>query len=486
MKRETKLLIGLVIIAFIIRAIFLFSTPIKIWDETVYANLGYDLSRNPFDYSVQHNGWSDFIPSAGDNLYAWPKMGFRAPLLSYSLSIFYLLNLDFLVSLFIPIIGALSVALIFILGKKLFNEKIGLYSAIFLSFLPLHVVYSAKILADVLFTFFVLLTFISFWEGYEKNNKKYKILFGFFLALALLSKYTALWIIPIFLIYLFIKNKSLNFLKDKYLWYAVGAFFLILIPWFIYGIREYSNPLGAFIHGGKAAAYWGGSQSWHFFFDYWLQIFSVLGIIFIIALIYILYKKEYLKKEICLVLIWFALFLGMASYMPHKEDRYLLAIAPAMCLITGFFVDKIRKYKKILLSSIIIVLLISLSFQFVITYGKSYTDTNKCFLEANNFLQNKIGDILIVTDESPTVYYYTKKETHFYPNPWSLENLRNLVKNGYPDKENYFLFTDFSMPLGGDKYNKVKEDLDKNFEKVFECSKSKGYSAVYLISTNKE
>ena len=90
MKRETKILIVLFIIAFIIRGIFVFVTPVKIWDETVYANLGYDLSHNPLDYSVANNGWSDFIPSGGDAFYAWPKMGFRAPLLPYILSLFYL------------------------------------------------------------------------------------------------------------------------------------------------------------------------------------------------------------------------------------------------------------------------------------------------------------------------------------------------------------------------------------------------------------
>ena len=97
MKRETKLLILLFIIAFIIRSIFVFSTPMQIWDETVYANLGYDLSNNLLDYSVANNGWSDFIPSGGDNFYAWPKMGFRAPLLPYLLMPLYLFHLNFLV-----------------------------------------------------------------------------------------------------------------------------------------------------------------------------------------------------------------------------------------------------------------------------------------------------------------------------------------------------------------------------------------------------
>ncbi len=92
MKKEIKILIILFIVAFVVRSIFIFATPVKIWDETVYANLGHDLNKNLFDYSLRNSGWSDFIPSGGDDFYAWPKIGFRAPLLPYTLSIFYLFN----------------------------------------------------------------------------------------------------------------------------------------------------------------------------------------------------------------------------------------------------------------------------------------------------------------------------------------------------------------------------------------------------------
>ncbi len=479
--KKHKWIIIIFIIALLIRIAFVFSTPVKIWDETVYANLGYNLAHNPLDYSVAHNGWSDFIPSGGDDFYGWPKMGFRAPLLPYLLMPLYFFHLNFLVQFFVAIVGALSVCLVYLLGEKLFNKKVGIYSAILFSLIPLHVIYSAKILTGVLFTFFVLLTFLSFWKGYEENNKKYKILFGVFLALALLSRYTALWIMPIFLIYFLARDKSLRFLKDKYLWYSILAFFITLIPWFIYGIFEYNNPLGAFIHGAKASSYWGGFQSWAFFFQYWPQMFSIIGFVFVIALIYILYKKDFFKKEIYLLLIWFAFFLGMAIYMPHKEDRFILAIVPTIALISGYFIDKIKKYKKIILVLIIIITLFSLSSQFYTSYNNSYTGTNKCFLESTNFLKEVGGNSVIITDESTVVYYYTKLETHFYPNPWNYSTLQSWVKSDYSDKQVYALFGDYIIKPDGES-ERIKEDLEKNSEKIFECFKGDGYSAVYKIS----
>ena len=107
MKKYGKVLIFLLILAFVIRIIFAYSSLTIWWDEAVYADLGYDLSHNPLDYSFNH-GWSDFVPGQDSN-YMWPKAGFRAPLLPYTLSLFYLFNVDFLIIFFMPLIGTMSV-----------------------------------------------------------------------------------------------------------------------------------------------------------------------------------------------------------------------------------------------------------------------------------------------------------------------------------------------------------------------------------------
>jgi len=480
MKRENKILIGIFIIALLIRMVFVFSSPVKIWDETVYSNLGYDLSKNFLEYSLRGSGWSDFIPSGGDSNYSWPKMGARAPLLPYLISIFYLFHLDFLINFLMALFGAISVILVYSLGKKLFDKKVGTISALFFALVPLHVVSSAKIFTGTLFTFFVLLTFLSFWKGYEEDNKKHKILFGVFLALALLSRYTALWLAPIFLFYFLIRDKSLKFLKDRYLWYAILAFFLILVPWFFYGFFEYGNIFGGFIHGSKAASYWGGTQSWHFFFDYWWSMFSALGIIFIFALVSIFYKKDYFKKEIYFILLGVIVLMGFSIYMPHKEGRYILFVVPGISILTGYFVNSFIKYKKIFIVGIVVIMILSLGLQFNSSIKNSYTDSNKCFLESMNFLKNVDAESVVVTDESPVVYYYTKIETRWYPYSWDLEVVEDMHL-GYPGREIYILFGE-SVSKTGVTNEQMKSDLEGNFEKVFSCEKGSVFSSIYRIN----
>lgn len=477
--KRNQWLIAIFIIAFLIRILFVFSMPIKLWDETIYLNLGADLSLNLLGYSFSH-GWSDFIPSGEDDLYGYPKAGFRAPLLPYLISFFYIFKLGFLINFLIPLIGALSVILVYKLGKELFNQKVGLISSLFFAFIPLHVFYSGRVLTDILFTFFVLLALLSFWKGYEKGNKENKVLFGVFLALALLSRYTALWIIPVFPLYFLARDKSLKFLKDKYLWYSILAFFGTLTPWFIYGTFEYNNPLGAFIHGFKASGYWGGLQSWAFFFEYWWQMFSIIGFVFIIALIYVLFKKEFLKKEIYLLLIWFAFFLGMAIYMPHKEDRFILAIVPPIALISAYFIDKISKYKKPTIIVIIGLLFLSLGLNFYNTYQTYYNTNTNCFEQIGFKLKEIQGDLLIVSENPPLFRYYVKQESAYYPDKLNEETIKELVNS--TNKKVYFIFTKFNSGFEIEKWQNLNMIMKNNYNLVFECPEDKEVNWIYSYS----
>jgi len=476
MKREHKFLLIIFILALVIRVIFVYVEPIQVWDGTVYSNLGYDLSKNFLDYSFANNGWSDAMPWGG-----WPNAGFRPPVLPYSLSLVYLVGLGNFVKFFMSLIGALSVVLIFFLAKEIFNKKVALYSAIFLTLIPLHVIFSGKTLSGVYATFFILLAMLCFWKTFEKGEKKYAPFFGIFFALAILTRYTVLWIALMFPIYFLIRNKSLSFLKNKYLWYSILAFFIVLIPWFLYGYFTYGNFLGAFIHGMQGASV-GFPQPWYFFFESSFVMFSVLSLVFLVSIIFVIYKNKLSDKKILFLLLWFFLFLGFAMFLPYKETRFLLPIVPALCLLSGFFIDKIKKYKKIILMGIIIVCFLQLVIHFGYVYKNSYTDTNKCFLEGNKFLKDVQKDALIITEASPVIYYYTKKETHFYPSPWGLESLNSLVEKHYDNREVYIFFTDYDMPLNDEEHIQIKYDLDTNFEKSFECYKDEAFSVIYRYS----
>lgn len=463
MVRRNKILILIFLLALLLRIIFVFSTPIKFWDETIYINLGRDLSKNLLDYSFS-NGWSDFIPSGANDFYAYPKAGFRPPLLPYTISIFYLIKLEMLIDFLLPLVGALSVVLIYLTGKEMFDKRTGIIAASFLAVLPLHVIYSGKVLTDVYCVFFILLALLSFWKGFEKNENKHKILFGIFLALALLARYSTLYILPIFPIYLLIKNRSLSFLKDKYSWYAVIAFILVLIPWFIYGMNTYQNPLGPFIHGFYGAEYWGGQQSWTFFLEHWFEMFSLTGLIFLAAIVYLAYKKDFKKKDIYFLLIWAALFFVAAMSMAHKEDRYILPLVPALILLSANFVSN-AKYKKIITFIVIIFSLTALTINFQNTFKTSTNINAKCFQEITKYLESISHDSKIVSENPPLFRYYNGKENSYFPDDISAETLKSVSQS----KKTYFVFTRLNSGFETEKWQNLKAIMEKDYKKLFEC-----------------
>lgn len=455
---DKKMLLLLFILALSIRVASSYNNPVKWWDEAVYAGLGWNLKSNPFDYSFSKFG--DYIPDT------WTQAGFRAPLLSYLFAFVYSSagENQFLINLIMPLLGSFGVVLLFLFAEKLFNEKIALYASAFLAFLPVHIYFSGRILTDVFVTTMMTSTFLLFWLGFEKNKPKFKILCAISAGLSILARYTAIWIPLVFLVYLILKNRNLKFLKDKYTILSIVAFFLVLSPWFWYGYVAYKTPLGPLLHSQRASSYWGGVQPWYFFFEYFPAMFSIATIFFIIGL-FIMIKNLKLRGGSLLVILWFlSIFLFSSFLLPHKEDRFLLPLTPALCIIAGFGVERIKKYKNLIFVSAVLIAAASASAHMLYTAKISYTESASCFLKANDFIKTLEQDSVIFTDSSPLVYYYIHRETKFIPQ--DLKALKSLEKT-------YLLQTD---------YNK-----DKDFEKelnatiIFRCPEGGNLAAVLKL-----
>jgi len=396
------------------------------------------------------------------------------------LSFFYRFNLDFLIKFFTPFIGAASSVVVYFLGKKIFNSKVGLYSALAFSLIPIHILWSFRISTGIYGIFFLLLSVLFFWKGFEEGDNSSKILFGVFLALSLLIRYTMMWIIPIFLFYFLFRDKNLKFLKDKYLWCSILAFFIVLVPWFIYAHTFYDNLLGPFIHGTIGSGFWGGVQSSLFYFGKFLNMFSIFGIIFVISILLIFKKKWYKDKRIFFFLSWFIFFFFVASLVPHKEERFLLPLVPAVAILSGFFLERFeREFSLLKLNAkkifvfLFIFLVCFVPIVFVIS-SQEITGTQICLKEGLDYISSLESNSLIYSDASPIVYAYTDMKTRYYPSPWNNKSLER-------GEENYILYTDYDKPLYVEENVLFREDLKDNFELVFSCDKDWGITEVYRI-----
>lgn len=172
----------------------------------------------------------------------------------------------------------------------------------------------------------------------------------------------------------------------------------------------------------------------------------------------------------------------MASLIPHKEERFILILIPPLCLLSGFFLSKLKipflwkeknkfVFRAVLFFLIFLIITIPL---FVKIYNEEISGTNYCFLEGLDFIKNLDEISLIYSDASPIVYAYTNKKTRYYPNPWNLEELER-------GENVYVLYTDYDKPLYLEENVLFREDISKNLELVFACDKDWGIAEIYHV-----
>ncbi|MAG78258.1 hypothetical protein CL616_02735, partial [archaeon] len=180
------------------------------WDEMVYLHLSESIEQGSYYSSIGEE--------------------FRAPLFPFLLSFFNQLHF---IMFILVIVGML---LVYYLGKEIYNEEVGLISAIILGSMELYFFYSLKILVEPLTIIFLLGAMILLYKSKKNNYFIYwaSVLMG----LAVLTKYLAgVFAISVFL-YLMYKKRW------KELVISGVIFILMLTPLFVLGLINYGNPFG--------------------------------------------------------------------------------------------------------------------------------------------------------------------------------------------------------------------------------------------------
>src|SRR3989338_6989554 len=184
-KRSFVYLIVIVLFAILLRLAFF--SGVDTSDSVYYAKSANDILNKQF-------------PSETTQLNA--RIGLLIPV-SISYSIFGV-N-DFSSALFPLLISIFGVIVIFYFGKFLFNEKVGLVAAFLLSFFPLDVLYSTRLLSDLPSAFFSGLSIFLFLKAEKIVRKPYSYLFyalsGVALGISFTIREMAVMMMLFFLVY---------------------------------------------------------------------------------------------------------------------------------------------------------------------------------------------------------------------------------------------------------------------------------------------
>ncbi len=145
----------------------------------------------------------------------------------------------FVSRLIIVLIGVLCAVVLFIWSRQLYGGLTALLSLFLYCFSPNILAHSRLATTDMVATFFILLSFYTFWRFVNNSNTKNLILSGICLGLAQLSKYSTLILYPIFLILFTIALPKIERIRGKEIFLKILLVFLIsiIVVWAGYGFR---------------------------------------------------------------------------------------------------------------------------------------------------------------------------------------------------------------------------------------------------------
>ncbi|MBI2541611.1 glycosyltransferase family 39 protein [Candidatus Woesearchaeota archaeon] len=295
---------------------------------------------------------------------------------------------DFAVKMLSPLLGSLTLILSFQIAKKLFNRKTAFYSLLFMAFIPLSIDYSVFSYVDGMVAFLAIL---SVYLALENMIFLCAIAAG----LAVLTKYNGIFILPVLLYIVCLRNKK-NALKNSLIILAVSL--AVGSVWFIRNWAYLGNPVWPFMnnlfHGlemgtfaktgignvtaknilsidGAASIYLevfgvpNGDPNSLFFFRLpylniliWIWLFGTL--IFLIPFFAGIVRYRRLEHKGVLV-IWIVSFIVLALlYILNSSwtvARFLLPAFPALALVWAHGLQKMHpNLRKILIVAITLII----------------------------------------------------------------------------------------------------------------------------------
>ncbi|MBD3252186.1 hypothetical protein GF386_00450 [Candidatus Pacearchaeota archaeon] len=333
----------------------------------------------------------------------------------------------------------------YFLIKEMFNKKLALASSIGLTFSWIILFFTGRPLTSIPATFFLLLGLLFFWKGYVKKNGDFYIyLFAIFYTLSILTRMQYVMFAPVFLIFIFTKEKF-KFLKDKRLWFAFVIFLLIFTPQVILYSSHYGNPVMdwvsyyAGIEGTSKTGEVGDrpsvfdSSNFDYFFDLPYMLTTPIFVLFIIGVFYFfidlilgfdsIFKNQDNQKKLFVFLWIFIPFFALGYITPYIEQRYIIPILPFLFVISAIalfqisnFIKNYFKLKEKHILTISFIVLIALLIP-NLTWANNLIDAKKnSYLEVKQsglwIKENSNHEDIIISKSKPQLQYYSERSVY--------------------------------------------------------------------------
>jgi 4-amino-4-deoxy-L-arabinose transferase-like glycosyltransferase len=309
------------------------------WDERYHALVAKNMVDDPLKPSLYKTPLHDYHFEDWTNDHIWlskPPIG----LFVVSCSVRLFGNHEYAVRAPAVLASLLAVYIVFLIFKKIYNDKIALLSAFFVG---VHGVLtdlaSGRLSSDAIETLFLLSVFLGIYYIIynDDNNEKYAthLKVGLVTGISFLIKWQPALLI--LLLYGFDQLSGVNF-RIAYKRILVALVCAALLPalWISFALHSYPqemswmlkaifNPLYATVENNDSKWY---SQLMNFGVFFGFTSYVVL-------LFYLLKRKVVFNQRRVFMLIWIILPLVIFSVAEIKRGTYLMITAPAIIALTA-------------------------------------------------------------------------------------------------------------------------------------------------------
>lgn len=262
------------------------------------------------------------------------------------------------------LMAALTVIVVYLVGKEFFEKKVGILAALILTFLPPFVAHGKIAGIESPLALFFSLTVYLFLRGIKTGNQLKYLLSGLVCGVALATKFTSLLLfILVFLIFMLAKKTELLKKKEITLPLAVMFFpavalftFVALWPWLWSNPYWQFNKVAMFYqgYGMGIAEYFLGEMARppvYYYLVYFLATTPVLILILLVAFVHKTIKNR--TFYFFTLALWLSVpFFWSLTSLKQDGVRYIYPIYAPLSLISaiGFFhitdALALRRYKK--------------------------------------------------------------------------------------------------------------------------------------------
>ena len=330
-ETKEKLYLAVLALAGLLRFVNLGFKDMQAWDEAVYAVRAEGILR--------FGGWLDQTAFSIDGLYS----SFHPPLYVWlTAGLFHLAGVsEFTARFFSAVFGALTLFVLYNLGKKTGNKEVGFIAALIFALNPFVSFFARQGQFDTALVFFISLAALLVVSLIDKPSSSRAIGAGLVIGLGLMTKaFVAGWILIAAAVWPLVMNKERDSTFWKMFSLMVLAAAVVALPWHAYMtvVHGDGNPLFLFQATGlmtRAMSGYEGNVKPTEVLYYLNQLF----VLFPAAVLWFFYGLWNIVRERqgqwIFLLLWFGVYFIIFSVVRSKLIFYVLPVLPPLALVTA-------------------------------------------------------------------------------------------------------------------------------------------------------